>query len=1415
MNFRVLLVLVSATAVGVLGYFAYVDNSLNEIGPAFLGGVKPPFEVWKSLSEDARQFIFAVLTLAGVLVGSLTIVISVRSLKNPVMLTPGNILSFPFKTFSTTNIEELKKRRLSTSISLPHQHRFPLLLQEDFENNFNAQLLLILGRRGLGKARESIEALVRLAEEKGEEVTIIFPTGDFDRPDAAVIPIDFKPQNLVLFINEIEWQCISQTKSEGVNNSQSRTFHERLSATIQWMREQCRGRTWKVILTATNEPEFLDLINVDHPVFNDFSKCYLKGIDSEVRPAFVRSAASCVGLDLDNGVDNLISEISDGTPFGITTPLKILSELKQTESIKPDDLNKYTFHCPKDWDGEIYKKVIEPYEERRAIFEALSALKQLGIFPHQNLVIDLASRLCNPTLLRWGKKTAIRKVLVHDLQAWLEICDEEVLCHDAFLQGKVDINEAFPQILSSLLLAMKTKAIFDEIRSQIPQVANFLAYSFGHSEEALALLKEASHRAINYAPIWTTYAKVVEDFVSIEEALSILNTLVKNGCRESRILTSLSYLQSRMGQNDQALRSVRLATEIAPGDDLAWLNYGVVASKEGLNDEALAALNEAIRLNPKSAKAWYSRGVIYDRINEYEDAEYDCVRATELAPHDSATWHTLGIVYDRMKRYENALNALREALSLEGHDAYIWLSYGRTLCSCGKPEDAFEAFNEVEKRAKENPKLLSRLSTAYGINGNYEQAVSVAEKALSIVPNSIQAKLCLGWNLLKISENNHRGLEIFNELSGKAETASDWYRLSLAYEDVGLFAEGVSAAENAIKIDPSLIKAKLCLIRHLTNIPDGLPRAIDVQREVAEQSKSAYQWYRLSSLLGQTGRCEEAVSAAYEALKINPEHLGAKRKLGINLYFSGNKSESLEIQKEVAELSQIADDWAHLSVGLGQENYIPEAIDAAHKALELDPDHFRALQSLGRNLVSTPGREEEGIVIQEKLSDRFRAAEDWRLYSVGLGKTGHYSRAIDALRKVLAFEPDHLEAKRSLALNLVNTHGDFNEIIELQKNVARRAENPDDWVRLGASLRNAGDYEQAISVLRKALKLAPDHFEGLLGLANNLANLPGTDDEVHELLEKLAGKAETAGDFSRLGSGFGRAKKHGRAVAVLRKALELEPDHTSAKRSLAYSLRHIPRGGGEALRILEELAESEQTANDWYQVGATCLNIRQYRKGLSAVDNCLKIDPENQKGMSVRASLFGCLGQADKAEVAWHKVDDLIGEPGATALRLKTARRAIEEEPDLVENWRDFAKISKDLGLGLSAITHAMAVVERSKELGPSVMGIVHELVDVEPQAVVDFMHFLTESDQDNDLFMHLRGVALGRSGDQENAIRSFRYACELNPRKANYWYALGKAYEDINDKNEARNAYESALKINPNYIKARYVLEQLNKGED
>jgi len=152
LNFRVLLVLVSATAVGVLGYFAYVDNSLNEIGPAFLGGVKPPFEVWKSLSEDARQFIFAVLTLAGVLVGSLTIVISVRSLKNPVMLTPGNILSFPFKTFSTTNIEELKKRRLSTSISLPHQHRFPLLLQEDFENNFNAQLLLILGRRGLGKA---------------------------------------------------------------------------------------------------------------------------------------------------------------------------------------------------------------------------------------------------------------------------------------------------------------------------------------------------------------------------------------------------------------------------------------------------------------------------------------------------------------------------------------------------------------------------------------------------------------------------------------------------------------------------------------------------------------------------------------------------------------------------------------------------------------------------------------------------------------------------------------------------------------------------------------------------------------------------------------------------------------------------------------------------------------------------------------------------------------------------------------------------------------------------------------------------------------------------------------------------------------------------------------------------------------
>jgi Flp pilus assembly protein TadD len=60
-----------------------------------------------------------------------------------------------------------------------------------------------------------------------------------------------------------------------------------------------------------------------------------------------------------------------------------------------------------------------------------------------------------------------------------------------------------------------------------------------------------------------------------------------------------------------------------------------------------------------------------------------------------------------------------------------------------------------------------------------------------------------------------------------------------------------------------------------------------------------------------------------------------------------------------------------------------------------------------------------------------------------------------------------------------------------------------------------------------------------------------------------------------------------------------------------------------------------------------------------------------------------------------------------------------------------------------------------------------------------------------------------------EEAINELKKAMSLNPGNAEIYYNLGLIYENKNNMDEARDMYEKALAIDPNYKLAR---EHLNK---
>ena len=74
----------------------------------------------------------------------------------------------------------------------------------------------------------------------------------------------------------------------------------------------------------------------------------------------------------------------------------------------------------------------------------------------------------------------------------------------------------------------------------------------------------------------------------------------------------------------------------------------------------------------------------------------------------------------------------------------------------------------------------------------------------------------------------------------------------------------------------------------------------------------------------------------------------------------------------------------------------------------------------------------------------------------------------------------------------------------------------------------------------------------------------------------------------------------------------------------------------------------------------------------------------------------------------------------------------------------------------------------------------------------------------------HAVGLEYLQKGKVEDAINEFKLAMEEDPRNAEVYFDLGRAYHKTKNLKEAISAYKEVLKIDPNHKKARFLLKTL-----
>ena len=177
-------------------------------------------------------------------------------------------------------------------------------------------------------------------------------------------------------------------------------------------------------------------------------------------------------------------------------------------------------------------------------------------------------------------------------------------------------------------------------------------------------------------------------------------------------------------------------------------NLGLIALNLNHPEEAKQHYREALRLYPGGVWAYRNLGNLLYSEKQLDDAIAEWQLAIERQPRDYKTHEALGVAYSQKRQFEEAVRSYEKAIEIKPD---LWFSRAQlawTLATC--PEDTIRdgalaletAIPLLAATQGQSARAYDIVAAAYAEVGNYSNAVTLAEQALSLLsPNRKSADL--------------------------------------------------------------------------------------------------------------------------------------------------------------------------------------------------------------------------------------------------------------------------------------------------------------------------------------------------------------------------------------------------------------------------------------------------------------------------------------------------------------------------------------------------------------------------------------------------------------------------------------------------------------------------------------------------
>lgn len=604
------------------------------------------------------------------------------------------------------------------------------------------------------------------------------------------------------------------------------------------------------------------------------------------------------------------------------------------------------------------------------------------------------------------------------------------------------------------------------------------------------------------------------------------------------------------------------------------------------------------------------------------------------------------------------------------------------------------------------------------------------------------------------------------------------------------------------------------------------------------QPKHAPGYKLLGDVWQHQGNFQEAIRHYTQALQYQPDWAEVQANIGSMYAKAQQWQQALDYyQKAITLKPDFAGAYRNLARVLTQLNQPKEAANSWYQAYQLEPQKVTAEEhnNLGNTLFKQSELEKAVVCYQNAIQQNQNLAEAYKNLAEALKKQGKLAEATPYYRKAIELSARNSTFSSTPADTLIAVVPPENSAENPEDTLAAalqsephqngrltqsasvaKPQNPETLIQQANAYCAIKKWEAAITTCQKALHLKPDLAMAYKIQGNALQMLGEIAPAIRSYEKALEIQPNYPEVHANLGSLYAQQERLEKAVSYYQQALHLKPDFSGAYRNLAKILTDMGASeqASQCLEKAYELEPEKAAPEDHVQLG----NTRRQQGKLTEAIACYR-----------RA-----LQQNPKLAVAYYGIGEIQRQQGEIENAINSYHQAIELEPKQADFYQSLAQLLAQHG----QIQDAILVYQKLLEFSPNQAKAYHQLGDIfhqqwrleeataayrraielNPQWVASYYGLgkvLAKQEQwqgaiaifnkamnldanaDAEAYKCLAD-ALGKEGEVEQAIASYRKTIELAADHAEAYQKLADLLRDQGELQEAIPAYHQAIKLNP-----------------